>query len=255
MKHPKKNKRLAQRPKSKLSLSQVVFTLFVLFITIFATVAFVQQSLEMRQFAQVNPNAVDPTPTIIPEMTPEPDPTNTPVPDPTKEPTPLPTAIPEPTAITPTTQNPQPTTTNPSPTDEPTPTTHNSQPSTITPTPIYRCNVSCTGNDTCPKNLFCANGVCRNPSCSKESDCDCTLPTNTPRPVVYTSPKKTVSPTVKMPQVITPTIAFLADKGDKVTPRPTPDFEIFKVPDPPKKSVLQLIIGFIADAFCKVFGC
>jgi type II secretory pathway pseudopilin PulG len=237
--------RASQKSKKHSALPLFFFSLFILFVTMLATVAVIQESQEIRQFAQNLPADTDPTPTLALDTTLQPDstaaatPTSTSTPSPTpEEPTPTPTVKPSPTPQSP----------------EETPIAPTSTPS-ISPTPIYRCNTSCTGNNTCPKSLFCANGVCRNPSCSKESDCVCN--TNPPtKPVVYVEPTKKIEPTVVIVPTkgVTPSLAPIAFGQNKQTPRPTPDFEIFKTPKP-NKSALELIVGFVADVFCKIFGC
>jgi LPXTG-motif cell wall-anchored protein len=59
----------------------------------------------------------------------------------------------------------------------------------VTPTPSgtpNSCGGTCGSNSNCEGGLFCYQGLCRNPSCSQESDCSCKS-TSTPPPVLGAS--------------------------------------------------------------------
>ncbi len=70
------------------------------------------------------------------------------------------------------------------PTDTPTPTPTPTSSATPTPTGTPNsCGGTCESNFNCGSELVCYNGMCRNPSCTAESDCVCNgtpAPTATP---------------------------------------------------------------------------
>jgi len=242
-----------KKPVGKKSSASIIY-LFIFVLIVLASVTVLQQAnTEVRQFAQMTTEET-PTPTLpyVPDdtITPtlEATPTHTPTNTPTRTPTP---------------------TSTPSNTPEPTPTNTPS----ISPTPLLRCNVQCTYNSQCPTGLFCNNGQCRNPQCKEETDCACTVPTS----VVYKSPtptiKKTTTPThtptvkptatpnPKFSPTPTPTtnpnFSPTPSEPDSVSglvPTPTPVFEIDKE-QPQKISVLDSVIQFIGNFFCRIFGC
>src|SRR4030042_4041923 len=51
---------------------------------------------------------------------------------------------------------------------------------TPTPTPLARCNNGCSKNADCETGLVCSGSMCRNPSCTGQTDCVCPTPTPTP---------------------------------------------------------------------------
>jgi hypothetical protein len=136
-------------------------------------------------------------------------------------------------------------------------------------TPLLRCESPCSYHSQCPTGLFCYNGSCRNPECKEATDCTCVItltpnpdvPTNTPigraRPakvspsrVSPTEPAVTVRPSPSIIVIISPYPTIEA------TPEltPTPVFEIDKEA-PQKKSILEMVLDFVANIFCKIFGC
>lgn len=80
------------------------------------------------------------------------------------------TPTPTPTITPGTTPTPAPSAT-PTPTDVPgaTPTTGPTSP----PETLVACNGSCSSDENCSGTNVCQNGMCRNPSCSSETDCTC----------------------------------------------------------------------------------
>lgn len=108
-----------------------------------------------------------PTPTIIavvPTATPTPTASPSATPTPTRTPTPTPTVGPG---------TPTPT---PAPTATPTPTTI----ALATPTPttiavLLSCNNTCSVSSQCVAGLTCVGGACRNPSCSNQANCTCSV--------------------------------------------------------------------------------
>lgn len=112
------------------------------------------------------------TPTITPTNTPTNSPTNTPTNTPTMTPTNTPTNSPTNT-----------------PTVSPTNTPTNTSTPTATPTPKVGCNSGCTVNTDCMAGLVCLDSVCRNPSCSESSSCQCEVAVPLPQtPVAGTGP-------------------------------------------------------------------
>ncbi len=143
-------------------------------------------------------------------------------------------------------------------------------------TPLLRCDSPCTYNSQCPTGLFCNNGSCRNPMCKDTTDCTCVItptynpnaPTFTPRPtpsvtpIKSITPTKTLTPTVtpKVTSTITPSSGIIEITPEAGTPTPemtvTPTPAVFEVDKENKKaSILEVILNFFADIFCKIFGC
>lgn len=83
---------------------------------------------------------------------------------------------------------------------------------TPTSTPAASCSQSCDTNSDCESDLICSSGMCRNPSCTGETDCVC--PTSTPTTTATASPKPSATATAEpsLPQAGTtiPTIFGLS---------------------------------------------
>ena len=61
---------------------------------------------------------------------------------------------------------------------------------TPTPTSVASCNNSCSVDTNCKTGLVCVGGVCRNPSCTNKTNCNCEIAQATPTPI---TPKVPVS--------------------------------------------------------------
>ncbi len=57
-----------------------------------------------------------------------------------------------------------------------------------TPTPVAECGSTCTSSSQCPGTMICSGGLCRNPSCTTDTDCICATPTPTPSPTPSPTP-------------------------------------------------------------------
>jgi len=66
----------------------------------------------------------------------------------------------------------------------------NTPAATNTPTPITTasCNSGCTVDANCASGLVCIGGVCRNPSCTNQTNCTCVFAQATPTPVAPSVP-------------------------------------------------------------------
>lgn len=103
-----------------------------------------------------NPACMSDVDCLCPGVSPTPSPTGTPG----ASPTPTLTVAPSPTNVPGTT---------PSPTSAITSTPRPTSP----PGTLVACNGSCTNDEDCSDSNVCQDGMCRNPSCSSETDCTC----------------------------------------------------------------------------------
>lgn len=68
------------------------------------------------------------------------------------------------------------------PTSTPTGTPGNTATPSPTTAPLASCNNTCVINTDCTSGLVCMDGACRNPSCTEQTDCTCTVVEETAAP-------------------------------------------------------------------------
>lgn len=120
------------------------------------------------------------------------------------------------------------------------------------------CGGTCGSNYNCKANLYCYQGFCRNPICSNETDCDCSVtatatPTTKPLTTVNsgTTTKKTATPksTVKGSPKATPNYTGGMTLIDKPTDLTRDESDLENESTAPENMFVTKYAMFIVGAF------
>lgn len=87
------------------------------------------------------------------------------------------------------------------------------------------CGGTCGSNYNCKSGLFCYQGYCRNPSCSNDTDCVCSVVTATATATATSVATRTATATATATATVAPTIAAThRNSAFNATVRPTPQY-------------------------------